>query len=188
MRGQSNAGGLVERDGTRLGGRLDVLGGLTALQRAPLEDGGLGRAPGLGVVVLKGEEQGLVGIAGKRPEILAGGEGPVPGSEGIVEKVKNLSGLGNLGLRRIVKLGTELQPHGVAHGHHSPDARGGGSGKPGGFEGMAAPDDKSAITLRIGAVLDAGEGLGIEQRRGRGAAPFILRDVGTLGEGGHGTL
>ena len=72
-----NPAGLVERNGERLGGGLDMLGRLVALQRAPLEDGGLGGALGLGVVVFKGEQEGLVGVAGKGPDVFAGGEGAV---------------------------------------------------------------------------------------------------------------
>ena len=73
-----NPPGLVEGDGKRLGGGLDMLGGLVSLQRAPLEDGGFLRALRLGVVVFKREEEGLVGVRRKGPEIVAGGEGAIP--------------------------------------------------------------------------------------------------------------
>jgi hypothetical protein len=84
-----NSAGLVERDRKRLGGGLDMLGGLVPLQRAPLEDGGFLRALRLGVVVFKGEEEGLIGVAGKGPEILAGGEGAIPRDKGIVDAVES---------------------------------------------------------------------------------------------------
>jgi hypothetical protein len=71
-----DSAGVVKRNRERLGRRLDVLCGFAALQRAPLEDRGFLRALRFGVVVFKGEEQGLIGISGERAEIHAAGEGP----------------------------------------------------------------------------------------------------------------
>ena len=52
--------------------------------------------------------------------------GPYRADEGVVDAVEELARLGDALLRRIVKLGPEHQPHGVADRHHAADARGGG--------------------------------------------------------------
>ena len=80
-----NSSDLIQGDGKRLGGGLDMLGSLVPLQSSPREDGGFGRALRLGVVIFKGEEEGLIGIAGKCPQILARREGAIARNEGIVD-------------------------------------------------------------------------------------------------------
>ena len=63
------------------------------------------------------------------------------------------------------------QPHGVAHGHHSPDARGGGGGeRSAGSKLLPLRMTSCAVALGISAVLDAGEGFGIEHGRAAGRA------------------
>ena len=170
-----NPAGFIQRDGKRLGGGLDMLRRLVSLQRAPLEDGGFLRALRFGVVDFKREEEGLIGVRCEGAEIVAGGEGAVSCDKGIVDVVKKFSGLDDAFFRRIFKLGPEHQPHGVAHGHHSSDARGGRSRKAGGLEAVAVADDDCAIALGVGAVLDAGEA---HRRRARPAAGRALRPSG----------
>ena len=48
-----------------------------------------------GVVVFKGEQEGMIRISGKGPEIVAGGEGAIPCDKGIVDAVKEFPGLGD---------------------------------------------------------------------------------------------
>jgi hypothetical protein len=48
-----NSSDLIEGDGKRLGGGLDMVRRFVPLHRAPFEDGGFLRVPRLGVVDLK---------------------------------------------------------------------------------------------------------------------------------------
>src|SRR5579862_8001676 len=86
-----DAAGVIKRNRQRLGGGLHMLLRLAALQRAPLEDGGFGRALMLGVVVFQREEQGLVGVGGKRPDILAAMKRTIIADIGIVDAAQEFS-------------------------------------------------------------------------------------------------
>ena len=83
------------------------------------------RALMLGVVVFQREQEGLVRISGKGPDIFTGGKRAVPPDEGVVHLVEEPSGFDDFVFRRVVELGLEHLPHGVADGHHAADAVGG---------------------------------------------------------------
>ena len=68
--------GFVQRDGERLGGRLDMLDRAVAFQRPALEDGGLGGAFGFGIVGFEREQERLVGVAREGLDVLARDSGP----------------------------------------------------------------------------------------------------------------
>ena len=140
-----DSAGLVKGNRQRLGGGLDMLLRLVALQRAPLEDGGPGRALMLGVVVFEREEEGLIGVSGERPQVLARGKRAVAVSEGVVEAAQQLPRLDDALFGRVFELGLKDQAHSVADRHH-PAHAGGRVGREGRrLEAVAVAHDKCAV-------------------------------------------
>ena len=146
--------GLVERDGEGFGGRLDMLDRPVPFERPPFENGGLGGASRFRVVVFEREQKRLVGVARESLDVVAGRDGTEPAGEGVIDSVEPPPGLDDLVLGRIVKLGLEHAPCGVAHAQHAANARGNPLGQVGGFKALAGADDKSAALLGEGSVLD----------------------------------
>ena len=78
--------GLVQRDGQRLGRRLDVLDRLVPLQRPPLENRRLGSPPCFRLVGFQRQQQRLVGIAREGLEVLARGQRAEAQNKGVVAR------------------------------------------------------------------------------------------------------
>src|SRR5580704_9892196 len=97
--------------------------GAVFLKGSSGENSGFGGALVFGVIVFEREEEGLVRIAGEGPYILAGGEGTVIADETVVDFIEELAGFRNLLLRRVLKLSSKHEPHGIAHVHHIPYTR-----------------------------------------------------------------
>jgi hypothetical protein len=110
-----------------------------------------------GVVVLKREQQRMVGVSGKGAKIIAQRECAMPEDEGVIHPVQKPAGLDNVGLGRIVKLGFENVADGVADGHHAPHADGGGGGDIGGVEAVAVSDEDLPVAVGKRAFLNAAD-------------------------------
>ena len=107
--------------------RPGTLDWAVALERAALEDCGLGGVFGLGIVGFEREEQRVIGVAREGFEVLPRRQRSMPADEGIIKIVQEAAGLSNALVGRIVKLRLEDQADGIAHREHAADTRGGRS-------------------------------------------------------------
>lgn len=90
-----NSPGLVQGNGKRPGGALDMLRRSVLLKGTPLEDGGLSRLLRIGVIVFERQKERPIGVGCEGPAVLPVGEGTKSCDKGIVDAVEEFSCPGN---------------------------------------------------------------------------------------------
>lgn len=135
-----------------------------AFERPPLENGGLGRAVRMRVVVLEREQKRLIGVAGEGFDVLPRRERPVPSDTGIVGPVELLPRLDDAVFGGILELRAKHSPDGFAHRQHRADSPYNGRRQVGRLEASGAANDKRAVALGEGSVLHRSEVGGLDRR------------------------